>query len=248
MSPSDPEDMTVDITSRVVILGGTSGIGLATARRAAEAGASVTIASRRPESIERALGILPAGVVGRAVDAASGDAVAALFDEVGSFDHLVYTAGENLVGRPLSDYSVAQAQEFFGLRVFHALDAVRLAVPHLSARGSITLTSGTAAYKGGPGWTLGTATSGAIVSVARSLAVELAPLRVNVVAPGVVRSPLWDGLSDADREGMYAGLASSLPLGRVAEPDDIAKAFLALMDQDYVTGTVSVVDGGTLVA
>ncbi len=87
-----------------------------------------------------------------------------------------------------------------------------------------------------------------MVSAARSLAVELAPVRVNVVAPGVVRSPLWSGMSEADREQMYAGLAASLPLGRVAEPDDAAKAFLALMDQDYVTGTVSVVDGGTLAA
>ena len=85
-------------------------------------------------------------------------------------------------------------------------------------------------------------------AVAASLAVELAPIRVNAVAPGVVRSPLWSAMTEADREGMYAGLAASLPLGRVAEPDDAAKAFLALMDQDYVTGTVSVVDGGTLTA
>lgn len=240
--------MTINTSSRIVIIGGTSGIGLATARRAAEAGAAVTIASRRPESIERALAELPAGVVGRSVDAASGEAVRALFDELGTFDHFVYTAGENLVGRSLEDFDVAQAQEFFGLRVFHALDAVRLAVPHLSATGSITLTSGTAAYKGGPGWTLGTATSGAIVSAARSLAVELAPLRVNVVAPGVVRSPLWAQLSERDREEMYAGLAAVLPAGRVAETEDVAKAFIALMDQDYVTGTVAVVDGGTLVA
>ncbi len=240
--------MTVTASSRIVILGGTSGIGLATARRAAEVGAVVTIASRRPESIGRALAELPAGVVGRAVDASSSAAVAALFDELGAFDHLVYTAGENLVGRPLAEYSVAHAQKFFGLRVFHALEAVRLAVSHLSATGSITLTSGTAAYKGGPGWTLGTATSGAIVSVARSLAVELAPLRVNVVAPGVVRSPLWAQLSEEDRESMYAGAAATLPVGRVAEPDDVAKAFLALMDQDHVTGTVAVVDGGALVA
>jgi NAD(P)-dependent dehydrogenase (short-subunit alcohol dehydrogenase family) len=240
--------MTVNSSSRIVIVGGTSGIGLATARRLALAGAVVTIASRRAESVDQALGQLPAGVVGRAVDASSTEALAGLFDEVGEFDHFVYTAGENLVGRPLAEYSVAYARDFFGLRVFHALDAVRLAVPHLSDSGSITLTSGTAAFKGGPGWTLGTATSGAIVSVARSLAVELAPLRVNVVAPGVVRSPLWDQMSAADRDGMYAALSDSLPLGRVAEADDIAKAFVALMDQDYVTGTVSLVDGGTLVA
>jgi NAD(P)-dependent dehydrogenase (short-subunit alcohol dehydrogenase family) len=240
--------MTVSASSRIVLIGATSGIGLAIARRAAESGAAVTIASRRPESVDRALGQLPAGVVGRAVDASSPAAVADFFDEIGSFDHLGYTAAENLTGFRLADYTVASAQEFFGLRLFHMLDAVRLAVPHLSDNGSITLMSGTAAFKGGTGWTLGTAVCGAVISAARSLAVELAPLRVNVVAPGVVRSPLWSEMTEADREGMYAGLSATLPLRRVGEPDDVAKAFLALMDQDYVTGTVSVVDGGTLVA
>jgi NAD(P)-dependent dehydrogenase (short-subunit alcohol dehydrogenase family) len=240
--------MTVSDSSRIVLIGATSGIGLAIARRAAQAGAAVTIASRRPESIERALGELPAGVVGRAVDASSSEAVAGFFDEVGQFDHFAYTAAENFTGFPLADYDVEGAQQFFALRLFHMLDAVRLAVPHLAPHGSVTLMSGTAAFRGGTGWTLGTAVSGAVVSVARSLAVELAPLRVNVVAPGVVRSPLWSQMSQADREGMYAGLASSLPLQRVGETDDVAKAFLSLMDQDYVTGTVSVVDGGTLVA
>ena len=240
--------MTVTASSRIVLIGATSGIGLAVARRAAEAGAAVTIASRRPESVERALGLLPAGVVGHAVDASSSEDVAAFFDEVGRFDHFAYTAAENFTGFPLADYAVERAQRFFALRLFHMLDAVRLAVPHLAPNGSITLMSGTAAFKGGAGWTLGTAVCGAVVSAARSLAVELAPLRVNVVAPGVVRSPLWSQMSEADRERMYTSLSASLPLRRVGEPEDAAKAFLALMDQDYVTGTVSVVDGGTLVA
>ncbi|MCC9157905.1 SDR family oxidoreductase [Streptomyces parvulus] len=240
--------MNINATSRVVVLGGTSGIGLAVAQRAAAAGSAVTIASRRAESVHSALEQLPAGVVGRAVDAASSDGLAAFFDEVGEFDHLAYTAGENLTGLPLTQYTVDQAREFFGLRLFHALDAIRLAVPHLSPNGSITLTSGSAAFKGGLGWTLGAAVSGAVVSAVRSLAVELAPIRVNAVAPGVVRSPLWSRMNEADREEMYAGLAASLPAGRVAEPGDIAKAYVALMDQEYVTGVVSVVDGGTLVA
>ena len=79
----------------------------------------------------------------------------------------------------------------------------------------------------------------------RTLAVELAPLRVNVVAPGVVRSPLWDAMAEDDRQAMYDGLAT-LPAGRVAEVEDVARAFVALMEQDYVTGTVFIVDGGTL--
>ncbi|WP_205474064.1 SDR family oxidoreductase [Nocardioides sp. SYSU D00038] len=240
--------MAVDNTSRIVVLGGTSGIGLAVAQRAARAGAAVTIGSRRPESLRQALDQLPTGVSGHVVDASSSESVAGFLDRVGEFDHFAYTAAENLTGAPLAAYTVAGAQAFFGLRLFHALDAVRLAVPHLPSSGSITLTSGTAAFKGGPGWTLGCAVSGAMVSVARSLAVELAPVRVNVVAPGVVRSPVWSSMTEEDREAMYAQVGAGLPLGRVAEPDDAAKAYLALMDQDYVTGAVSVVDGGTLVA
>jgi NAD(P)-dependent dehydrogenase (short-subunit alcohol dehydrogenase family) len=240
--------MTLDSSSRIVLLGGTSGIGLAVARRAALAGAQVTIASRNPASIERALGELPGGVIGRAVDATSADEVAAFLDGVGEFDHFAYTAAENLLGRTLDQITAQNAADFFGLRLFHALDAVRLAVPHLRAGGSVTLTSGTAAFKGGPGWALGSAACGAMNAVVRSLAVELAPLRVNAVAPGVLRSPLWSAMSDADREAMYAGTAASLPLGRVADPDDAAKAYVALMDQDYVTGTIAVVDGGALVA
>lgn len=108
------------------------------------------------------------------------------------------------------------------------------------------MTSGTAAFRGGAGWFLGSAASGAIISAARALSVELAPIRVNVVAPGVVRSPLWSEISEADREAMYDGIARRLPLGRVAEVEDVAKAYLQLMDQDYATGTISVIDGGSV--
>lgn len=240
--------MTITTTSRIALLGATSGIGFATARAAAETGAAVTIGSRNPASVENALAQLPDGVTGRVVDATSSDSLAAFFDAIGPFDHFAYTAADPLEGRPLSEYTVEAGRSFFALRLVHALDAVRLAVPHLSEHGSVTLTSGTAAFKGGTGWTLGAAASGAMVSAVRSLAVELAPVRVNAVAPGVVRSPLWSGMSEEDRETMYRTTARALPLRRVAEVDDVAKAYLALMDQDYVTGTVSVVDGGTLVA
>ena len=182
------------------------------------------------------------------VDATTSSDVAAFFDEIGEFDHFVFTAAENLVGRTLNELTPEVAAEFFDLRLFRAMDAVRLAVPHLRAGGSITLTSGTAAFKGGPGWALGSAVCGALNSLVRSLAVELAPLRVNAVAPGVLRSPIWSAMTEPDRESMYSTVGASVPLGRVGETNDAAKAYVALMDQDYVTGTVAVVDGGTLVA
>jgi NAD(P)-dependent dehydrogenase (short-subunit alcohol dehydrogenase family) len=182
------------------------------------------------------------------VDASSTEELAAFFGHVGEFEHLAYTAGDNLVPITLDVYTPEQGRAFLELRVVRALEAVRLAVPHLRAEGSVTLTSGTAAYRGGAGWFLGSAASGAIVSAARSLAVELAPIRVNVVAPGVVRSPLWTGLPEEDREAMFESVGAGLPLRRVAEVEDVAKAFVHLMDSDYLTGTVSVVDGGTLAA
>jgi len=240
--------MPITTTSRIVLLGATSGIGLATARAAAAAGASVIIGSKNPASVERALAQLPDGASGRVVDATSSPSLAAFFGGIGAFDHFAYTAADPLGGLPLADYTVEAGRSFFALRLVHALDAVRLAVPYLSDHGSVTLTSGTAAFKGGPGWTLGAAASGAVVSVVRSLAVELAPIRVNAVAPGVVRSPLWSGMSEQDREAMYRTTGERLPLGRVGEVVDVAQAYLALMNQDYVTGTVSVVDGGTLAA
>jgi NAD(P)-dependent dehydrogenase (short-subunit alcohol dehydrogenase family) len=240
--------MGITSNTRIVVLGGTSGIGLATAKSAAAAGASVVVASHNAARVKSALAELPTGSEGYPVDASSSEDLAGFFDHVGEFDHFAYTAGDNLVPVTLDVYSPEQGRTFLDLRVFRALEAVRLAVPHLRAAGSVTLTSGTAAYRGGAGWVLGAAASGAIISAARSLAVELAPIRVNVVAPGVVRSPLWTGLPEADREAMFESVGAGLPLGRVAEVEDVAKAFLHLMDSDYVTGTVSVVDGGTLAA
>jgi NAD(P)-dependent dehydrogenase (short-subunit alcohol dehydrogenase family) len=240
--------MAISTNTRVVVLGGTSGIGLATAKAAAAAGAGVVVASRNPTKVKSALAELPTGSEGYPVDASSSEELAAFFERVGEFDHLAYTAGDNLVPITLDVYTPEQGRAFLELRVVRALEAVRLAVPHLRAHGSVTLTSGTAAYRGGAGWFLGSAASGAIISAARSLAVELAPIRVNVVAPGVVRSPLWTGLPEADREAMFESVGAGLPLGRVAEVEDVAKAFLHLMDNDYLTGTVDVVDGGTLAA
>ena len=238
--------MSISAASRVVVLGGTSGIGLATAKAAAAAGAWVAVASRNRASVESALAELPAGSAGRAVDASSAEELAAFFHFIGDFDHFVYTAAGALAPARLAEYTAKAGRAFFELRLVAALDAIRVAVPHIRPGGSITMTSGTAAFRGGAGWVLASAASGAIISAARALAVELAPIRVNVVAPGIVRSPLWSELPEAEREAMYDSIGPGLPLGRVAEVEDVAKAYLQLMDQDYVTGTVSVIDGGTI--
>ncbi|MER6947984.1 SDR family oxidoreductase [Nonomuraea sp. NPDC000554] len=231
---------------RVVLLGGTSGIGLATARAAEEQGAAVTVVSGRAASVDRALAGLTACADGRVTDLTDPAAVQRLFDELGPFDHLVYTAGEPLTLMPLDTLDLDQARDFFSLRYFGALWAARVARPYVRAGGSITLTTGTAKDRPGPGWAVAAGICGAVESLTRALAVELAPIRVNAVAPGVVRSPLWSAMGEQERERMYRDVGAALPVGRVGEVDDIARAYLFFLTQPFATGTVMTVDGGSV--
>jgi NAD(P)-dependent dehydrogenase (short-subunit alcohol dehydrogenase family) len=232
---------------RVVVLGGTSGFGLATAAEAAGAGARVTVVSRQQSSVQKALAALPAGTDGRAVDLTNQDAVTRLFAEItvdGGIDHLVYTAGEALAVSNLDTLDLAVARQFFETRYFGALWAVHAAAPHMRPGSSITLTSGGAGRRPLPGWSVVSSICGAMESLTRALSVELAPIRVNAVSAGVIRSPLWDPLPDAAREQLYRSTAERMPVGRVGEVDDIARAFLFLMTEGFATGTILTVDGG----
>ncbi|MET0424448.1 MAG: SDR family oxidoreductase [Actinoplanes sp.] len=229
--------MSLPPSARVVVIGGTSGIGLAVAQAVATAGAQVIVGSRSGHS---------AALPGRPVDVTSPASLAAFFAEVGAFDHLVYTAGDALARTVIADYDPQQAHDFFDIRLFRALDTVRHALPTLHPTGSVTLTSGAAAFRGGPGKLLGSTVSAAVIAAARSLAAELAPIRVNVVAPGIVRTPLWSAMPPETQQAFFTQAGGATLLGRVAEPEDVAKAFLTLMDQDYVTGNVAVLDGGSL--
>jgi NAD(P)-dependent dehydrogenase (short-subunit alcohol dehydrogenase family) len=172
--------------------------------------------------------------------------VKAFFDEVGEFDHLAYTAGESLSLMPVEGMNIDQARGFFQVRFFGALNAVSIAAKHIRPDGSITLTSGSARTRPGAGWSVASSLCGATTSLAGALAVELAPLRVNVVEPGIVCSPLWSGVSAQDQQAMYDQQAATLPAGRVGKVDDIAQAFLYSMTQSFMTGTSIPVDGGAL--
>jgi NAD(P)-dependent dehydrogenase (short-subunit alcohol dehydrogenase family) len=233
---------------RVVILGGTSGIGLATAHAAARCGAEVTVVSRQPASVDRALAELPPGTGGRAADLTDPAVARSLFSDLGGIDHLVFTAGEPLALMNLADLDLDKAREFFALRYFGALAAVHAAAPHLRPGGSITLTTGTAGRRPAPGWAVAASICGAIESLTRALAVELAPIRVNAVCPGVVRSPLWASMTRASREQLYRDTAASIPAGRVGETSDIARAYLYCLTQPFATGSILTVDGGTALA
>jgi NAD(P)-dependent dehydrogenase (short-subunit alcohol dehydrogenase family) len=229
---------------RIVILGGSSGIGFATAEAAAREGAKLVIASSTTARVQEALTNLPAGAQGQALDLTDEAAVKAFFASLGAFDHLVFTAGETLQLGTLADTDVATARGFFALRYWGAFMAAKYGSPGIRPGGSIVFTSGLAGARPHPGWSLGASVCSAMEGLTRALAMELAPIRVNIVSPGVVKSPLWSNMSEADREGLYRATAERLPVGHVGEVEEIAQAYLYLMRQTYCTGEVLRVDGG----
>lgn len=230
---------------RVLIVGGTSGIGLAVARAVLERGATPIVVSRKEASVRAAVESLP-GSEGGVCDLTDYSQVSALASTYGPIDHLVFTAGEPLSLVPLADLTRDVIQDFFGTRLYGAIDVVRAVAPVMSPGGSITLTTGTAGDRPGAGWLLGATVCGATDALTRTLALELAPLRVNAVSPGVIRSPLWAGLDDAARQEFFDASAAALPLSRVGEAEDVALAYVYAMEQQHGTGAILRVDGGTV--
>jgi NAD(P)-dependent dehydrogenase (short-subunit alcohol dehydrogenase family) len=229
---------------RIVVLGGSSGLGLATAQAAAREGADVVIASSRKDRIAAALGTLPPGTEGHVVDLTDEDATRAFFARLGGFDHLVFTAGETLQLGTLATTDIDAARRFFTLRYWGAFCAAKYGSGNIQSGGSIVFTSGLAGRRPHAGWSLGASICAAMEGLTRALAVELAPIRVNIVSPGVVSTPLWANMQEADRRAMYRRLADQLPVGHVGDAAEIAEAYLYLMRQSYGTGQVLVVDGG----
>lgn len=231
---------------RVIILGGSAGIGLATARSAAEEGAKVIIVSGNQNRINEALKTLPQDATGYAVDLSKEENIVAFFSKIGEFDHLVYTAGENLNLKVLEQTDLSDARDFFTLRYWGALAAVKSAVQFIKPGGSVNLISGIASQRPGAGWWLGSSICGAMDGLTRALAVELAPIRVNAVSPGVIQTNLWDGMSEDQRALFYQQTADMMLVKRVGQADDIAQAFTFLMKETFMTGQIITVDGGAV--
>ena len=227
---------------RVIAIGGSSGIGFAVAALAQERGAEVVIASSNAANVDAAVGRLP-GSSGLTVDMRDEASVQHFFDQVGRFDHLAITAGDwNIPRFATRDLDLVAARDAMAVRFWGSLAAVKHGSHGIAPDGSITLTGGMLAHRPRKGMPFVTATAGAMESLARGLAVDLAPVRVNAVCPGLILTEQIKKMP----EKMIRGYVAGLPLPRAASPGEAATAYVYLMLNSYVTGQTLPVDGGGL--
>ncbi|NIL19450.1 dehydrogenase [Pseudomonas sp. ATCC PTA-122608] len=224
----------------IIVIGGSSGIGAAVAKQAVARGAHVVLAGRRLSST------VENGVRSEQVDVTDAVSLQRLFETVGPFDHLVYTAGPAVQAKTLIETDLNLAQDNFNVKLWGSLRAIQSALPFLDERGSITLTSGQLGRKTVAGQFIKTGINAATEALGKQLAKELAPRRVNVVSPGVIDTEAYAGLSEEQRLAMFAKAGGALPVGRVGQAEEVAAGYVLAMENGFVTGSVIDVDGGGL--
>jgi len=231
---------------KVLVIGGGSGMGLAIATASARVGAKVSIASRSDSRLKAAAAKIGSGVKWHTVDFTDEISVKRLFDFAGPIDHLVIPGSAVRTG-PLKELPIADAKSSMDSKFFGPYLAVKYA--QVSPQGSIILFSGILSRRPDKGSPILAAINSAVETLGKALAVELAPVRVNVISPGMTRDTgAYLGMPDQAREEMFSGVAQSLPVKRVGLPSDIASVAVELMSNSFITGTVIDVDGGGLLS
>jgi len=230
---------------RVLVIGGSSGIGFATAAAAVGAGAAVTIASRNQKKLDAVSANLSGAVQTRVLDTADNNLVERFFQQEEAWDHVVVSAAQTkggpVRGLSLADAAAAMESKFWG--AYRVARAVRVKVG-----GSLTFISGFLSERPSGTAVLQGAINAALESLARGLALEFAPIRVNAVSPGLIETPIWDSVPSEKRQAFFDGAAAKLPVGRIGQPHDIANAVLFVMTTPFATGSTVRVDGGAVIA
>ena len=229
---------------KIVIIGGTSGIGLATAIAAAKEGGSVRAVSRSEEKVKQCQADYPDIQFGQ-LDIHDATGMKTLFESVGGIDHLVANAtGATRTNAPFMEQTDEQFRAAFE-KFWGYTNVARQGIPHLRETGSLTFVSGFPARKCNVGMSSISCTGCAVEGLTRALALEVAPIRVNVVAPGVIDTSILAALGD-NREQVLNQIGQGIPLGRVGLADEVAGAILHAMQNSYMTGATLDVGGGNL--
>jgi NAD(P)-dependent dehydrogenase (short-subunit alcohol dehydrogenase family) len=228
---------------KVVVVGGSSGIGLATAAMAVSEGAEVIVASRTAERLDAAAKRIGAAAI--SADVTSDQSVSELFRRCGAVDHVVVTAAQLKTG-PFKSVAMEDVRATMESKFWGAWRVARSA--EIRPGGSLTLVTGFLSVRPRPNSAIVGSANGALESLARALALELAPVRVNAVSPGVIDTPIRAAMPEEARRDMLAKTAAGLPVGRVGQGEDIARQILAFMANGFATGSIVYIDGGALVS
>ncbi|MDR6778478.1 MULTISPECIES: SDR family oxidoreductase [Paenibacillus] len=228
---------------KIVIIGGSSGIGLETAKQVISLGAEVVIASRSEDKLHKAKEMLGSRAAIYVLDTSDEQQVKSFFEKVGPYDHLIVSAAETSGGSFLQ-LETDQARKLFENKFWGQYYAAKYGASQLSTEGSITLFSGVVAYKPMIGSSALGAVNAAVSNLGQTLALELAPIRVNVVSPGIIDTPSRSKMPENTRNQFYDTVAHKLPVKRVGLAEDVARGVIYLIQNQFVTGTVLHVDGG----
>ena len=238
------ENFEMLTNKRVLVVGGSSGIGLASAEAAANSGASVTIASRSRERLEAAASRIKGRVATEVVDTRDNPSVVAMFSEREPFDHVVVSASATKTGS-IRQLSLEDAYGSMDSKFWGAYRVARAA--RITPSGSLTLVSGFLSARPTGSAVLQGAINAALEGLIRGLAIELAPVRVNAVSPGLIDTPILSGMSHEMRTALFDNAIANLPVHRIGSADDVAQAILFVAGNPYVTGSVVTVDGGATI-
>jgi NAD(P)-dependent dehydrogenase (short-subunit alcohol dehydrogenase family) len=237
--------MEFAMNERVVVIGGTSGIGLATAERQQREGREVIVTGRDKSRLEAALERLGTGARGASVDAADEAAIQAFFVETGPVDHVVVAVTGATAAGPFRDLSIADLRTAAEGKLVAQTIAAQAALKVLRPGGSLTFITAGSSGAARPGTAGLAAVNAAVEAMVPVLAVELAPIRVNAVSPGIIDTPWWDWMDAESRRQAFDAFAKDAPVGRVGLPEDIADSIAYLIDGTFTTGVVLPVDGGS---
>lgn len=230
---------------KIIIAGGTSGIGLATAKLLAEKGASVIVTGRSEEKLTKARATAP-GITATSLDSTDSAALKEFFAQTGHFHHLILTLSSAKGGGPFATMDLAELRAGFEGKFWPHLQTIQAALPWIHKSGSITIISAASATAMLPGTSGLAAINGALEVMVPIMAKELKPLRINAVSPGVIDTEWWDFLSRDDRKATFESYAQGIAVGRIGNPQDVSNLIETVVNNSYINGTVLHVNGGLL--
>lgn len=228
-------------STKIIIAGGTSGIGLATAQLLKKAGASVTVTGR---NIEKLTAANQKKLQTAQIDSSNPDALKSFFNFHGNIDHLIIAVGSTKGLGKFKDLTLADLRLGFEEKYWSQLNTLKAALPYINKKGSITLITAITGRARMPGTSGIGSINGALEIFVPILAKELKPIRINAISPGVVDTSWWDFLPQAVKKKSFESYASQIAVGRIAQPEDIAHAILFLTESNYITGEIIAMDGG----